>query len=480
VQILAVLGIVYGVYGYWIFNAARQTGVVHKLHIMILILMDLAMLFLMAYLVKELGYESVVIARMATTYLPIVFWAAATVLLFWVSPFWKPLSSGRVRLIVIVVLGLAAVVWLTQPWRVKIINRPVVFLQQDGVTVNWGTNMPAANLLRFGDTADLEAGVIPQTHGLIDVGAGVQRVFLPRELTGSLYLQATSVGVRRINPTSAIKAGEDVSERIQVNFPQQGDELFLVAISDIHEQTQVYAQQAKHIPWVQVDYAIFLGDFINHVDDAEQVAKAILGLPTGGVDLPRIFVRGNHEARGESARAFSDWLLPTGGKWYYTFSSGNTFIVVLDTGEDKPDSHVEYAELINFEAYHQDQAQWLAEVFASEAYQNAPYRVVLMHIPPFEHYTPLFAEEFQTDTFDPVLELLETRTDIDLVMSGHIHRAGIWLPEETGLPFPVTTCGGPLGIDTAAVTAHLTETGIQLEIIDILGNKIESAWFSAE
>jgi 3',5'-cyclic AMP phosphodiesterase CpdA len=215
---------------------------------------------------------------------------------------------------------------------------------------------------------------------------------------------------------------------------------------------------------------------VNHVDDAEQTAEAIFGLPTGEFDLPRVFARGNHETRGANARNLSDWMLPTGGKWYYTFESGNAFFVVLDSGEDKPDSHVEYAELINFSEYHQEQAAWLADVFNSPAYQKADYQIVLVHIPPFEDYSAIFPEDFLTDAFDPVLALLHQQTDIDLVMSGHLHRGDIWLPEETGLPYPVTTCGGPLGVDTAAVTAQLTETGIQLDVINILGNTIESAW----
>ena len=169
-------------------------------------------------------------------------------------------------------------------------------------------------------------------------------------------------------------------------------------------------------------------------------------------------------------------MLPAGGKWHYTFESGNAFFVVLDSGEDKPDSHVEYAELINFSEYHQEQARWLADVFESTAYQDAKYRIVLVHIPPFEEYSLLFDEDFQTEAFDPVLDLLRQRQDIDLMMSGHIHRANIWLPEETGLPYPVTTCGGPLGFDTAAVTAHLTNSGIQLDVIDILGNTIQTHW----
>jgi hypothetical protein len=95
--------------------------------------------------------------------------------------------------------------------------------------------------------------------------------------------------------------------------------------------------------------------------------------------------------------------------------------------------------------------------------------VVLVHIPPF-------ATNYQSPAFQPVLDLLKNQTDIDLVMSGHTHKSGIWLPDETGWPYPITTCGGPLGFDTAAVTTQLTPDGIQLDVINILGKTIESAW----
>ncbi|MFN2197009.1 MAG: metallophosphoesterase family protein, partial [Anaerolineales bacterium] len=384
VQILAVLGGLFGIYAYQVLKTGMLKRKRRWLHIIILMLVDAAMLVLIGVLIKELGYESVVIPRMAAVYLPVAFWVAAAVLLFWLSPIWKPLKNGQIRLVAILVLGLAAIIWSTLPWRIELTTRPVVFRQQDGVTVNWGTNLPAANLLRYGNSPDMAEQTIPQSHGLIDVAEEMQRVFLPGEPPESLYFQATSVGVRTINPTSAIKAGEAESEAIQVGFPTADKALFLAAFSDIHEQTQIYKQLARQIPWEQVDYALYLGDLVNHVDDAEQAAEAIFGLPTGELDLPRVFARGNHETRGANARNLSDWMLPAVGKWYYTFESGNAFFVVLDSGEDKPDMHVEYAELINFNDYHQEQAAWLANVFESPEYQNADYQIVLVHIPPFE------------------------------------------------------------------------------------------------
>jgi predicted MPP superfamily phosphohydrolase len=480
VQTLAVLGILFCIYAYQALKTGMLSGRQRWLHIIILILVDAAMLILMGKLIKELGYESVVIPRMAAVYLPIAFWVSLAVLLFWLSPFWKLLKNVQIRFVAILVFGLAVIIWITLPWRIAFTTRPVVFRQQDGVTVNWSTNLPAANLLKYGESPGMTQQTIPQSHGLIDVAEEMQRVFLPGEPPKSLHFQAYSTGVRTINPTSAIKAGDAKSEAIQVGFPSAGEDLFLVAFSDIHEQTEIYMQLARQIPWEQVDYAVYLGDLVNHVDDAKQAAEAIFGLPTGDFDLPRVFARGNHETRGVNARNLSDWMLPAGGKWYFTFQSGNAFFVVLDSGEDKPDSHVEYAGLINFYEYHQEQAAWLANVFESPAYQKADYQIVLVHIPPFEPpfevFFGIFSEEFSTDAFDPVLALLHKQADIDLVMSGHLHRGDIWLPQETGLPYPVTTCGGPLGVDTAAVTAQLTETGIQLDVIDILGNTIERAW----
>jgi hypothetical protein len=239
-QTLAVLGGLFGIYAYQALKTRMLTRERRWLHTTILSLVDVAMLVLIGILIKELGYESVVIPRMASVYLPIVFWASLAVLLFWIGPFWKPLRKGQIRFVAILVLGLAAIIWMTLPWHVAFTTRPVVFRWQDGVTVNWGTNLPAANLLKYGKSPDMAEQTIPQSHGLIDVAEEMQRVFLRDKPGRTLYFQAYSAGVRTINPTSALKAGEAESDATQVKFPAPEAELFLAAFSDIHEQTQIY------------------------------------------------------------------------------------------------------------------------------------------------------------------------------------------------------------------------------------------------
>jgi predicted phosphohydrolase len=188
------------------------------------------------------------------------------------------------------------------------------------------------------------------------------------------------------------------------------------------------------------------------------VNRSSLNLSTGGVEIPRVFVRGNHEARGEAARSLQNWLVPPEGNFYFSFQAGNAFFIVLDSGEGETDTDVEYSGLVDFASYHQQQAARLKTVLNSPEFNNSDYRVVLMHIPPTEIPTP---------EFSPVFSQLVSRQDIDLVVSGHMHEAGIWLPGETDLPFPVIRCGGSSVDDMAAITVHLVAKAMELIVIGI-------------
>jgi hypothetical protein len=183
-------------------------------------------------------------------------------------------------------------------------------------------------------------------------------------------------------------------------------------------------------------------------------------LPTGERDLPRVYALGNHDHRAAGARQMADWLLPQGGKWYFSFPLGNVFFVVLDSGEDKADADREYNGLVDFTGYHQEQARWLQGVFASPAYLAAPYRVVILHTPLIAHTSP---------AFDPVNALLNARVDIDLMVSGHTHRRGIWLKGEKGLPYTLAVGGGSRPEDAAAVLVTAGESLMTVQLAGVSG-----------
>jgi predicted MPP superfamily phosphohydrolase len=469
--ILAGLGIVFGAYAFFLLRSRF-----HWVHFIILGLVDAGMIVLLVVLFKELGTESVIIARTAAFWLPIAAGFAVVASLIWFYPRWKFMENKIVRNMLTLGILIAAILWVSLPLRVQMVIQPVVFLHQDGVMVAWETNMESAGSLTYGAQPATDQRVVSQTSGLLDLGDHVQSVFIPSEpTTANLYFRAASEGIRSLKLATGIHAGQVESELSQVRFPPADKELSIVAFSDLHEHNGLYDKIAENIQWTDIDEAIFIGDLVTNAANPSQVAHNILDLPAGEGSIPRVLVRGNHETRGDAARLLSDWLLPPGGKWYFTFSSGNVFFVVLDSGEDKADSDPSYAGLNDFADYHLQQAAWLSAVFSSPEYQEAAYRVLLVHIPPFIKMDQDRFGEISPD-FAPVMELLNNQADIDLMMSGHIHEGAIWLPDETGVPYPVTTCGGQYANDMAAVTAQFGGSGIDLKVLNINGDIVDQAF----
>lgn len=474
----AILGAAFLGYAYRLLTSAGLEGKRPWAHVIVMALIDIVMVAALAVLFDQLGTDRVVIARSAVAYLPVAAWFGALALALWFAPLWKPLQNGYVRAAVMAGLALAAILWATLPWQVAMVAQPVVFMQPGGATVAWATNMPSASWLEYGSKPELGQRAVSQAHGLLELNDRVQRVFVPLPPDArDLYLRATSEGIGGFNLTNVVKAGRVESEAVHVAFPVQGDELSLAVFSDLHERRDTYDRLAAHIPWADVDHALYIGDLLSYTVDPQQVAQSILGLSTGGRALPRVYVRGNHETRGEGARLLDEWLLPSGGRWYHTFSSGGVFFVVLDSGEDKLDADPSYAGLNDFADYHREQARWLSTVFASAEYRNAAYRVVLVHIPPTAYPDPGKAG-YVAPAFAPVLDLLKQQKDIDVMMSGHVHKGAIWSPEESGLPYPITTCGGPAENNAAAVMARFGADGIHLSVLDIHGTIVKEAFYA--
>ena len=436
-------------------------------HYVLFSIVNVIMIGLLAYLLYELGTERTVLLRQFVAWLPHMLWFGAIIIYLWFMPGWDLLRSRAVIAGFVIALAATAIFWFNLPLTFKLTSRPVALIQDGGVVVAWGTNMTATGEIEYSVDSQLAQTVPNQTFGLKYLGDGIARVFLPLSPdTVSLSFTATSEGIRAVQPTSVKKAGTASSENITIPFPKIGDEISFVSFSDIHEQADIYTSLAVHVNWDEMDLAIYNGDLLNSTASPEQVTRSILGLPTGGRDLPRLFVRGNHETRNATARSLDDWLLPNGGHWYQSFTMGNTFFIVLDCGEDKLDTDKEYGGLVDFTSYQKEQASWLKEVLALQEFQAARYRIVLLHI-------PIFGVDQSPPPFEPVATLLRDNKDIDLMIDGHTHVYGIYLPEETGFPYPVAISGGPETDTAAAVLVETRNDSLRVKLIDVNGNVIE-------
>ena len=418
----------------------------------------LVMAALLVVLFTQIGTETALLWEMLRQALPAAVWLSAAALLFWAAPAWPALRPWRRRLLALAGLGLAAVLWWSLPWQTTILSEPLVFIGRGGVNAVWQTNMRASAQVLYGTGGALDGSQVSQAFGLKVLNSRIQSALIPLLPAGqSLRLQAVSEGVKELFPISAVKTGKALSQVVEVPFPPPGAGITFVSFSDIHEQTGVYARLAEHIDWQAVDLAVYNGDMVNSVLSAEQFSRTLFNLPTGGRALPRLYLRGNHETRGEGARLLDEWLLPPpGGRWYHAFTLGNTFFIVLDSGECYEDEHIEYSGLVDFHAYHREQARWLAELPQSPEYAAARYRVVLVHAPLHRAISP---------DFDRIGQWLIQRDDIDLMVSGHTHKYGLWLPVETNLPFPIATSGGSSPDDAAFVQVRTGGRGLEVKVV---------------
>src|SRR5690606_6144550 len=133
------------------------------------------------------------------------------------------------------------------------------------------------------------------------------------------------------------------------------------------------------------DFVVFNGDTFNYQTGEQQIINHLINPISKlfATEKPFIMVRGNHETRGEYARAFKDYFVYPQDEYYFNFQQGSVHFIVLDTGEDKPDNDPAYAGIVNFDSFREKQAIWLEDVLKRKASKKSPFNVVFMHIPTY-------------------------------------------------------------------------------------------------
>ena len=214
------------------------------------------------------------------------------------------------------------------------------------------------------------------------------------------------------------------------------------------------------------DFVCFNGDMLTSMESEKQLFEGYLNsaaellTPAG---IPIFATRGNHENRGSFSPSFLDYFPTSTGEVYYTFRQGPAYFVVLDCGEDKPDSDIRYYGLSTADAYREQQAQWLRGVVAGEEFRSAPYRIVLIHMPPNKGrgwHGELEIERL----FLPILD----GSGIDLMLCGHYHRYQ-WIDDRSrGADFPIL-----INSNNDKTVVKADEKGIDIRVVDTAGNVLK-------
>jgi predicted phosphodiesterase len=189
-------------------------------------------------------------------------------------------------------------------------------------------------------------------------------------------------------------------------------------VSDIHENAARLDALLSRLDPASVPFVVFNGDMVNDFMSPGQPFSGFVDASVARFarTAPFIYVRGNHDVRGRYARGLADYFPTMNGKAYYSFDHGSVHFIVLDSGEDKVDSHEYYNGLVAFDPYRKEQARWLAQDLQSKPARRARFRVVISHIP------PRGAEGYAIDQVREQWEGAANAGKVDLWFSGHTHR----------------------------------------------------------
>ena len=408
------------------------------IHILSTIVWTVIFTFLNNYLYTMLGSEKHIVMRNIKQISPILMVSVLVVFLVIFYPKWKLSRNFKISSLIAVICLTTLLFGISYDANIKITSGPYIqYISEEAFGVMWTTNENSTGFLEYGyDESSLEQLEMSE-HGLIQANTKVHKVIVP-EMTEGMIFRVGSTDIKDYFQNNVVYGKTVYSDFISYEDNKFKDNTSFYVLSDVHERNDIYE---KYLSKGDYDFLFLNGDILSSVDSEEIIVDHMLKPISESISgfKPFYFTRGNHETRGEASRKLNDYLALPDGRYYYTFTYGPIFAVVLDTGEDKLDTHEEYGGLADFEAYRAEETKWLEGVVASEAYQNSEYVIAFSHVPLNSYdinaeVTPLSLYE------ENWVELLSDMS-VDLLVSGHTHLSE-FIEASDDMPFPIMIGGG--------------------------------------
>lgn len=348
-----------------------------------------------------------------------------------------------------------------------------------GVTILWETNAPGTGWVEIApDDGRHFYNTEKEKH--FDSRLGIKSVGTLHKVTvtglepGRSYVyRVISQQAETDSRTSKVMYGDYASTKVnKVKEPSfttpspDRKEFRFAVINDIHGDSALVYDLFKNCDLDKIDFVVGNGDLVTSLNNETILPQKFLRHAASifGSSKPLVAARGNHETRGRCAQSFTDYFPSVNdGLPYYAFRYGDTFFIVADCGEDKPDSDIEYYGRAEFDKFREAEAKWLESVIESEEYRSARYHIAFLHIPPVGERMWHGQSEINR-LFLPVFN----RAGLDVMFCGHTHNYRYWKPDEYGNSFPVIVNDN----ETIAIT-EVTDKGISVEIIDREGKKVQ-------
>jgi predicted phosphodiesterase len=373
------------------------------------------------------------------------------------------------------------------PARPVLAGPPVVqHPRTDGFAVSFALGRLATGWVEWGLAPDrLDQRAVASRAGL--VAASDRAMIVPVCLGGSgkpgepIYYRAVAQALR-YESAYKLQREEPVASpvyRLTVPPPAAAG-IRIAVINDTHEQAESLKAVASRIEAIAPDALVWNGDTPASAFDGPADPPRVLLAQAWAATRPLIFVPGNHDVRGASARDVGNCLAagPEAGLPYnVAWRCGPVALLTLDTGEDKPDRHPVFAGTAAYEPYRARQAAWLREALARPEIASAPFKVACCHIPlrglP-EQNDGLDLNDFARWSGDGAQRWMPAlcQSGVQLVVSGHTHAWRIDDPSE-GRPMQVVGggCDPRRGETVTVVVLEADADGLRVVVQDAFSGK---------
>ncbi len=287
------------------------------------------------------------------------------------------------------------------------------------------------------------------SNGILRSNNNVHKIEVPMDILDQAK-EYTIVYRIMIDRKPYFPISED-EQRMTVSFrPLPTGKINIYLLSDAHNLEKEPIAAGRYFG-EQIDLLVLNGDIPNHsgeIENFNSIYRIASGITYG--QCPVVFARGNHDTRGIHAEEFGLYTPTHLGKTYYTFRLGSLWGMVLDCGEDKPDSNPEYGNTICFHHFRLQETQFVKNVIAnSEAEYASPEvknRIVICHIPFTRINHPPF--DIEQELYGEWARLMKEYIKPQLLLFGHQHCARLcpvgdaW--DHQGQPCPAVVAGWPL------------------------------------
>lgn len=232
--------------------------------------------------------------------------------------------------------------------------------------------------------------------------------------------------------------------------------------SDIHNDSKKLETLLKLCDYQTCTAFFYAGDVMNYMDSGETPFRAFIDMSVNlfATSIPFEVVRGNHETRGAMARSYPHLFPKKDGKIYGSYLLGDVMVIMIDGGEDKPDTHPVYANLVDFDSYRTEQARWLEQLVKTREFKKATYRIVVSHFPMAGDDEGEYGMQDLARKLLPILN----KAKIDLMVSGHTHEFAYHEPNAAKNQFPVL-----VGSSESALRLDMAKGEMSLKVIDSRG-----------